>query len=1250
MRSRCATHNALALRTGVVTALALALMTPLRAQDPAANVALASEGASAEASSLFDPVFTAANAINGDWHTWASSWSSGHGLPQWLTVTFKQPRTIQAVRIHGDERPELRFEFRDYSVDIRLPGTTEWRTVIRVAGNSDAHRLDAFAPVEAEAVRLTVTATGGGDDVVRVNELEVFGPGRLPETRTAFAIGAVDGQYGEFAIAGDFPQYPARFPDDVTVDLAAGEAASTVPYVLPGPQDGWAGGRAHSLTIRFPLERVPAGEGHFLAALIGSQGQYGQRQRVDINGEAATIVFPPKGTSDGVLSDPAQARPDWRGITFSTELLKPGENTIRLTSVGGSWALLDGISLTLVEGESGAPRLPAMSVEPTPLLKDVGGRLMQALRVVVTNRGRAVEGTLESAPAGTKRFRPLADLRVPFGETELFAFVRPVEKETQLDVRFRGAGTELSSPVTIRPARRMTLYIAPSVHTDIGYTHLQQDVYEVQAKVLDDAVRFCQETAAYPDDARFRWNLETAWQIDNYRRQRGEAALARVMELVRKGQMEVSGLYLNMLSALCGHDELCELTARAREVRERYSAPVTCATTTDNPTYTWAYPGLLNGSGIRYLAMGCNETRGPFISNGGGMPPIWWQGYDGQRVLMWFAMGYAHASSFICGEDEMEGRVLGYLGAFSEERYPYDMVLAYGGFGDNSAIARGFCDTVRAWNEKWAYPRLRVSLTSEFFRDLEARWGDRVPTRTGDMGDYWEDGAASSALETALSRRVHWQLPLARTLSTWRWLEGAEYPAQAVDDSYSNLLLYDEHTWGAYNSISDPEIDFVTKQFATKAAFCTDSAAATTRLLNAAATPVAERARTVLNPCPWQRSGPIWFGDSPTDGPGAWLWDVDALSTTTVADTSVAPPAIEEANGRRVLENELYRLEVSDQTGAIVSLYDKDIDRELVDAKSPYGLNELVYDAGQPPNPVVRTKPASARVESIIRHPFATTLVVVTSCGKVTSARSEITLYDHVKRIDVRNVLDKEQTYDKEAVYLAFPFRVPDGTFRLQGPTSVTVPERDQLAGGTRDWYSVQDYIDISNPRFGVTWSSVDAPLVSLCDINTDKWLKALDLSNQTVFSYIMNNYWFTNYKAGQGGRLVFRYSLTSHRGPYDAVAASRFGAEASAGFMIWRGADDLHRLVEVGDPRLVLLSMAPADPSSEARKVLVRLWNLSDSPVTAPVRIAQHAVTSAREVQLTAEPVGPVRPAKGAAEVTCKPKRVHTFELTLDE
>jgi len=53
---------------------------------------------------------------------------------------------------------------------------------------------------------------------------------------------------------------------------------------------------------------------------------------------------------------------------------------------------------------------------------------------------------------------------------------------------------------------------------------------------------------------------------------------------------------------------------------------------------------------------------------------------------------------------------------------------------------------------------------------------------------------------------------------------------------------------------------------------------------------------------------------------------------------------------------------------------------------------------------------------------------------------------------------------------------------------------------------------------------------VTLTDINRGLWLSHLPIKNGHVFSYVLNNYWFTNYRAQQGGRFVFRYSITSGR------------------------------------------------------------------------------------------------------------------------
>ena len=88
----------------------------------------------------------------------------------------------------------------------------------------------------------------------------------------------------------------------------------------------------------------------------------------------------------------------------------------------------------------------------------------------------------------------------------------------------------------------------------------------------------------------------------------------------------------------------------------------------------------------------------------------------------------------------------------------------------------------------------------------------------------------------------------------------------------------------------------------------------------------------------------------------------------------------------------------------------------------------------------------------------------------------------------------------------------------------------------------VQHWVDVSNADFGVTWATREAPVVEFCGINSGRWLKELKITNGTLFSYIMNNYWWTNYKASQGGELCFSYAVASHAGGYRPVPATQFG------------------------------------------------------------------------------------------------------------
>ncbi len=137
-----------------------------------------------------------------------------------------------------------------------------------------------------------------------------------------------------------------------------------------------------------------------------------------------------------------------------------------------------------------------------------------------------------------------------------------------------------------------------------------------------------------------------------------------------------------------------------------------------------------------------------------------------------------------------------FYAGLEKRSYPYDIAyVRWSGHGDNAVPDPAICDFVKDWNAKYTWPHFVISGTSEAFRAFEQRYGDRLPQVRGDWTPYWEDGAGSSALETAMNRASSDRLAQAETL--FAMLKPAAYPAAAFEDAWNNVLLYSEHTWGA---------------------------------------------------------------------------------------------------------------------------------------------------------------------------------------------------------------------------------------------------------------------------------------------------------------------------------------------------------------------------------------------------------------------------------------------------------------------
>ena len=172
-----------------------------------------------------------------------------------------------------------------------------------------------------------------------------------------------------------------------------------------------------------------------------------------------------------------------------------------------------------------------------------------------------------------------------------------------------------------------------------------------------------------------------------------------------------------------------------------------------------------------------------------------------------------------------------------------------------------------------------------------------------------------------------------------------------------------------------------------------------------------------------------------------------------------------------------------------------------------------------------------------------------------------------------------------------------------------------------------------------IGWATVDAPLITLEDINRGLWPESIQIRNGTVFSYVMNNYWYTDTPAQQGGRFTFRYGLISgpdvsstdattlvseQRSPFVAIRRYSMGwlpalSDKGAGFLVApAGVAVLTiRPLEGSDAYLVRVhNSTPEDLSAILQFPAVQLQEAYLGSVmgerAAPVNWTPHSVTLA--------------------------------------
>ncbi len=655
--------------------------------------------------------------------------------------------------------------------------------------------------------------------------------------------------------------------------------------------------------------------------------------------------------------------------------LKPKDNRITLVPLGLGGLAYDAVAFQRAPSQAAIGE--TLRLEPTVFFRKQGGKLVEVCQLVAPFQERFARGAA-TIRFGRQSFRVAFTNHYDFGilseavEIPAAACSGPATVELELDGR-----TQQVTHAFV-PAKQWKVFVCPKIHNDVGYTDLQPNVNELDNRNTDTVLDIL---GKYPF---YKFNFETAWLVDNYLGCRTPPYRRQFFAYAKTGRAAINALYLNLLTGLCSGEELYRALYFAHRLHRERGTPFDFACITDAPSHTWFLPTLLSDVGIKGFANGSNQTRAPILRHSGlnEDSPFYWEGMNGERILMWYARGYVQLKHLI-GPDStapalslqyLERSVPQFLVRYLRDEYAPDAVMIYGAYVENAAIpAAGEAPLIEQWNRTYEFPKLIVASDADYFRYIEEHFANRLPVHRGDCGAYWEDGAASSAQATTLNRHSQQMLPAAETAATLATLfePGNRYPAEDFRGAWRNVMFYDEHTWGAYGSIRQPDREFVMRQWEIKRNYATranlDGRNLLTRAHNRLSQSIAPEGRSLItfNWQNWPRTAPleaeidkaqqlIDLADNQAvavdvmvekDGYRKIRFlaeNIPPMGYHTYALRSLrpAPPPQNEKIAGNTIENEFYRLTVDTQTGGLKGLYDKSANRELLDPHAAYMLNE----------------------------------------------------------------------------------------------------------------------------------------------------------------------------------------------------------------------------------------------------------------------------------------------------------------------
>jgi alpha-mannosidase len=1141
----------------------------------------------------------------------------------------------------------------------------------------------------------------------------IFAASAMAQERSVWKIGAFDGSSAEF---GEQSSTARVFivNESQTKDWGATQQ-SVLPYkvgeVAPRQiqfelRDAPRGTYRLKLGLIMNTPRIPLVQ----LDVNGHRGWFYQRPEKDYQeGNVEGSIFPQYSIGAMSLEIPADFLLKGRNEISLMAVTDP-LSTALPGGADTSDALLqyDALALDNMGGVQIATGVSGAEATPTVFYKRDNGRLAEVVSVLVRWNRLAPRGTVTFSLNGWNKTQALTSDR-EFGEQRLEFLVPEFTGAPRAAINVKVNGRDYSFTQTLRPAKKWTVYLVPHEHLDVGYSDFQTKLAELHSRVIDEALEM---TRAHPE---FRFSLDGYWQAQQFLEGRTEVEKQRFFDAVRERKIFVPAQHSVMLTGFPTAETLMRSFYGAYKFNRAHGGPWDYANITDVPSYSWSYASVMAAAGLKYFSAAANADRGPTLMLGDlhRRSPFWWEGPDGGRVLVWYARHYHQIRSEFglppVVATGYEG-LASFLHVYDRPDYAASAVLLHGSQWENTSLYSQQAELVEQWSKLFSYPELKFSGFGEALEKIASSAKGQLPVIRGDGGPYWEDGIASDAAHAAMERENERRAVSAEKLSTVAALvDRRSKPSRAALDSmWDNILLMNEHTWGWGRSVTEPHSEDSSRELSYKRLRGIIARDEVESVLDRAMTAIAgqiqtpSRALVVFNTLNWQRDGWVEFDLQKTrelvdvetqqvvqfetlrDEPAYqrirfMAREVPALGYRTYAVRDKRESAAQVDAGSAIassqiqgdtIENSFYRVVLDPQSGSVKSIYDKELGRELVDASSQYRFNQYVYVTGgdEFPNqlltyrkwsPIAHLQTHAAvdgQLVSVTRTPTGIVARLESRAVNTPRVATEIVLFDKEKKIEFNNTVRKDEVYRKEGVYFAFPLAMREPQFRYEVQNAVVNPARDMLPGAGLEWFSSQNWVNVSDAGASVSLINKDSFLWTFGDIVRGTWPTRFSPRSATVFSYVMNNYWNTNYVAAQGGEFVFRYVLTSAR-QLDQSAVSRLGWEETTPLerTLVKSQDQTfpfkrtlpaasESFLEVKDPNVLLSTWKQAE--AEDGSTVMRFIELSGARAKVSARSPLLQKASAEACNAVEECGPPVSSEADGFSFEMRPRQIFTMKV----